>query len=384
MPSLQAEAPNMRRLISADSHWAPPLTLADELPAAYRAEVPHLEERSDGLYYVQPRQGITDEFFVGERKISSEDADRVAVGASPGANPSPYPKGRLAEMAKENVLGEVLIGPGGFGLSVPDKVEMAWCTLLNDWLAENYRDHMHQFAPGIHLPFACGMKAAVAELERAVKLGLRPVLLPDYFPGKPYYLPEWEPLWEAAAALKIPVTVHISPNRGHEVRQARGVERWRGAADTGLMAMSVGQVETVCWFVFGGILERHPDLKIVMTEGSAGWLPWLTEYADYSHLGRFSQISMMMTGDKFAKLKEKPSEYIKRQVSCTFMWDPAAIAARDITGLDCLIWANDYPHFEGIFPTSQDHVARQFAGVPEVEIDQMVRGNAAKIFGLTG
>jgi predicted TIM-barrel fold metal-dependent hydrolase len=236
---------------------------------------------------------------------------------------------------------------------------------------------MHQFAPGIHLPFACGMEEAIKELERAAKLGLRPILLPDYFTDKPYYLPEWEPLWEAANALKIPVTLHISPNRGYESpRRAQ----WRGAGETGFTMMSVCQSETVCWFVFSGILERYPDLKIVLTEGSAGWLSWLVPFADYAHLGRFKEVAQMLHGGA-PRLKEKPSEYIKRQVACTFMWDPLAVQARNITGLDCLMWGNDYPHFEGVFPDSQAFVDEQFAGVPEAEIDQMVSGNAAKVFG---
>jgi predicted TIM-barrel fold metal-dependent hydrolase len=65
------------------------------------------------------------------------------------------------------------------------------------------------------------------------------------------------------------------------------------------------------------------------------------------------------------------------------MWDPAAIRLRDITGLDCLMWGNDYPHNEGSFPFSAEWVEKQFAGVPEAEVDAMVRGNAARIFNIT-
>jgi predicted TIM-barrel fold metal-dependent hydrolase len=86
----------------------------------------------------------------------------------------------------------------------------------------------------------------------------------------------------------------------------------------------------------------------------------------------------------FAELQAPPSFYMKRQAKATFMWDPLAIRNRDLTGLDCLLWGNDYPHWEGSFPDSQQWVEKQFAGVPEDEIDQMVRGNAAEIFGLTG
>ena len=64
------------------------------------------------------------------------------------------------------------------------------------------------------------------------------------------------------------------------------------------------------------------------------------------------------------------------------MWDPVAVAARDYTGTDCLLWGNDYPHIEGSFPDSQAWVEKQFSGVPEEEIDAMVRGNAASTFNL--
>ena len=47
------------------------------------------------------------------------------------------------------------------------------------------------------------------------------------------------------------------------------------------------------------------------------------------------------------------------------------------------MWGNDYPHMEGAFPFSQEWVDKQFAGVPEAEIDMMVRGNAARLFGIT-
>ena len=47
------------------------------------------------------------------------------------------------------------------------------------------------------------------------------------------------------------------------------------------------------------------------------------------------------------------------------------------------MWGNDYPHNEGSFPFSAEWVEKQFAGVPDVEVDAMVRGNAARIFGIT-
>ena len=84
------------------------------------------------------------------------------------------------------------------------------------------------------------------------------------------------------------------------------------------------------------------------------------------------------------KLEELPSHYMKRQAKATFMWDPVALANREFTGNDCLMWGNDYPHAEGVFPDSQQYVDKQFAGIPEDEVRQITYGNARHVFGFTG
>jgi predicted TIM-barrel fold metal-dependent hydrolase len=342
--------------------------------------------REDGDYLVQPsflanvddQNALMNTMAGAGRKIDRAGLDAVLVAAAAGACPSPYPEGRLREMERDGVVAEVLIGPEGFGHHMPGDADLAWCGLMNDWLGQHYRDHLHCFAPTIQLPVSAGVDAAVKELERGHAMGLRPALLPDCLPHRPYWEPEWEPLWEAAAALKMPISLHIA--FGHTMPHQ--LKLWRGMTQTGLMWSSAAQNETICWFVFGGILERYPDLRIVLTEGSAGWLPWLIEYMDYSYKGRFTKGDSplrQLAGP--LELKELPSFYVKRQVSCTFMYDPVAVQMRHVTGLDCLMWGNDYPHPEGVFPDSQDMVAAQFAGVPEAEIEQMVYGNARRVFG---
>jgi predicted TIM-barrel fold metal-dependent hydrolase len=377
----------MRPLITADSHWSPPVALADALPERYREFVPHLERRFDGDYLVQPSflpkvqdQNALMTMMQGMgRKVEPGEVDKMLMAGHGDSNPSPYPEHRLREMERDGVVAEVLIGPEGFGFHMPGDADLAWCRLMNDWLALHYRDHLHRFAPTIQLPLNAGMDAVVKELERGAALGLRPALLPDCLPDNPYYRPDWEPLWEAAASLKIPISLHIS--FGHTER--RHMEVWPGMTQSGLMWSSAAQNETICWLVFGGVLERHPDLRIILTEGSAGWLSWLVEYMDYAYAGRFTQSvgPLQMLGGPL-KLKELPSTYVKRQVACTFMFDPVAVKMRHTTGLDSLMWGNDYPHPEGVFPNSQEMVATQFAGIPDAEVEQMVFGNAARIFGL--
>ncbi|MFI5046480.1 MAG: amidohydrolase family protein [Acidimicrobiia bacterium] len=130
-------------------------------------------------------------------------------------------------------------------------------------------------------------------------------------------------------------------------------------------------------------LERYPDLHVIMTEGYAAWLAFAMQFFDHHWSdSRFGVMTNLAGGPMAATLEAPPSFYLKRQAHATFMWDPIAIRTRDLTGIDCLLWGNDYPHQEGSFPFSQEWIDKQFAGVPEHEIDAMVRGNAARLFGI--
>src|SRR5262249_32604098 len=78
-----------------------------------------------------------------------------------------------------------------------------------------------------------------------------------------------------------------------------------------------------------------------------------------------------------------PSEYVKRQIHVSFMDDPVAIAAREIVGVDTLMWGNDYPHAEGTYPHSREAVDTLFSSVPANARRSILGGTAARIFGIT-
>ena len=135
---------------------------------------------------------------------------RAAVGnVCPEAVPSFDPAAQLADLERDGVYGAVLIGRiSAFEDDTPAEVDVAYCQLVNDWLAETWRPYLDRVAPAIYLPFR-DVAASVRELERAAAMGLRPALLPDGIFDRPYHLAEWEPLWEAANALKVPLSMHV-------------------------------------------------------------------------------------------------------------------------------------------------------------------------------
>jgi predicted TIM-barrel fold metal-dependent hydrolase len=373
---------NVRPLISTDFHIATPPSLLDGLPDTIKDQFQHLEHRADGTYLVGPTAGAMSAMagLVPPVKVDDEaQLARLAMrNVCDEANPGFRPEDQLADMAREGIEAAVLIGRFPvFASTETLDAEIAYCRVVNDWLADTYRDHLHHFAPAIHLPFN-DVDASVRELERAAGMGLRPALLPDGIYERPYFYDEWEPLWEAADALRVPFTMHVGGLRAKLNPDPRAIA-FPGYAQTGWYLMCAGMAETLSWFAYSGLFEKYPNLTVVMTEGYAGWLGFAVQFFDHHWDGRFEKLSFTPK----RKLDAPPGYYIRRQAKATFMWDPIAINNREFTGTDCLLWGNDYPHQEGAFPHSQEWVEKQFAGVPDDEIDRMVRRNAAEVFGFT-
>jgi predicted TIM-barrel fold metal-dependent hydrolase len=375
-----------RRLITTDCHIAVPFSLIDELPQSYRQYFPHIERGEDGPYLKlrHPRAMMSEEVMAApppEGVKVSDDPEflaRMAVrNVCAGGKPSFDPAEQLADLERDGVYGAVLIGRfDGFDEWAPIEADIAYCRVVNDWLAETWGPYLDRVAPGIHLPYR-DVAASVKELERAAKLGLRPALLPDAIFHRPYHLQEWEPLWEAANDLRIPFTMHVG---GLRSPPGAASAAYPGGAEVSWYNLCGAMGETMGWFTYSGIFERYPNLHIVMTEGYAGWLAFAMEFFD--HHWQQSRFRTLGIGADVMqpKIKDPPSTFLKRQAHATFMWDPVAVRNRDLTGLDCLMWGNDYPHNEGSFPDSQDWIERQFAGAPEADIDAIVRGNAARLF----
>jgi predicted TIM-barrel fold metal-dependent hydrolase len=397
--SLVEEVEYMRKLITTDSHLAPPPWLVEQLPEHLQDKVPgrfmRYEERGDKRYIVYPPQlaaRMKEHGIPTEMEVDSDESlvRMIHLATASGVDATPYfdPVGRLKDMERENVVGAVLCGDPVIGFTrEPEAIEaqILYCRVVNDWLAETYKDHLGQFAPGIHLPFLDPAACAV-ELERAADLGLRPALLPHGIWDDPFYLPHWESVWEVAAERHIPITLHIGGARDRPAAQSEGMgsmsegspSTYPGATLEGFFGQACAMGQELVQFTLSGILHKDPDLHVVLTEGYAFWMAGLMQFCDHLWEGRYSDRNRGQI-----ELDHSPSFYMKRQAHATFMWDPVAIRNREMTGLECLMWGNDYPHPEGIFPDSQAFVEKQFAGVPETDIDKMTFTTAKELFGFT-
>ncbi len=132
-------------------------------------------------------------------------------------------------------------------------------------------------------------------------------------------------------------------------------------------------MKPLCLFVASGILERHPALRFVLVECGIDWLAWVLQTLDQINEKRHMWIQ--------PKLELKPSEYFRRQGAATFADDEVGLELRHVTGVDCLLWGNDYPHDEGTFPHSQKVIARVFRKLTDAERKAILHDNPARLYG---
>jgi predicted TIM-barrel fold metal-dependent hydrolase len=123
--------------------------------------------------------------------------------------------------------------------------------------------------------------------------------------------------------------------------------------------------------MMSGMLQRFPDLKIVMSEGGISWVPGAIERAD-----RIWELNHLWADTA----NVKPSEMFAKNFWVCFVDEPYGVEFRDKIGLDKIMWECDYPHAETSWPNSQASVAKSMKGVPSAEVDAMVHGNAEKVF----
>ena len=107
-------------------------------------------------------------------------------------------------------------------------------------------------------------------------------------------------------------------------------------------------------------------------EAGIGWIPYVLEHMDLEWEDQFHDL----------ELKMKPSDYWHRQCYATYQSDPIGLRLIDVLGEDNVMWGSDFPHPDGVWPDSQEFIAREMAEVPERIQRKVLWGNAARLYGL--
>ena len=281
------------------------------------------------------------------------------------------PKERVKEMAEDGVSAEVLYPTNALSLfRVADqRLQEACFRVYNDWLIEYC-----SVAPDRLIGVACisvyDIDAAVKELERCQEAGMKGVEIWEVpRPDLPFHSDHYEPLWAALAEIEMPLSFHILT--GYNANRPRwDIETYRAVTNT----KTQEALDAVFEFVFYGILERYPKLKLVTVEHEMGFWPWTLQQWDYYHSRFKDRIESTLT--------LKPSEYAARQLYTTFFNDRIGAQSISFWPSNNAMWSNDYPHENSPWPNSRKIIERDLGDMPVDVRAKIVSGNVTELYQL--
>ena len=355
-------------VISGDSHVLEPADLwTRPLTTKYGDLVPRM---------VDEYQGVKGAFFftgyeyvaVGEAVEGDEAMQRKLIAA--GADPAV----RVKCMDEDGVHGEIVNSTFLlFGMRTPrDDLLQDMCAVFNDWLAE-YCSHAPKRLYGTSMIHLRDVAWACAELDRTAKKGLKSVIINcDARPGwPPFQNPVYDPFWARCQELDMPVTLHIITGNERDLFTLHGAERI-DVPRRGIGVFSEAGPVLANEFIFGGILDRFPKLKLVCSEFEVSWLPyWLFRIRQLQN--DFGPVL------KIRKIKRPVEEYLG-QIYHGLIDDPYLDKVIDIIDPKTIMWGSDFPHARCTYPNTLKVVERVLGHLGKEMMEDIALRNCARFY----
>jgi predicted TIM-barrel fold metal-dependent hydrolase len=357
-------------VVSCDTHAGP------SLRHALRPYCPQKYLPDFDAYTKVQQEHLGPELYFG-------DADKYANTLSCKGHDDP--SARLHDMDESGIAAAVVFGGGqnheavpflGLGfdagnVQVAHKLRAVGERIWNEWLSDYVTESPTRLVGVMQAPL-WDVEYAVREIERFHDRGLRAVNFPSPRSDFPAYNdPRYERIWAVCADRDIPLASHSG-----------GGERSLGWDGPGGMAITFSETQWLCrrhlpQLIFGGVFERHPRLKVVFTEQRVAWVAYTLQEYDSLYF------SDMANPQWRAPWPKRPSEYWRDHcyIGGSFM-APFEVAMRHEVGLRNLLWGDDYPHVEGIWPKTWLNMRDTFCNVPEDDARWILGKNAIDVYGL--
>jgi predicted TIM-barrel fold metal-dependent hydrolase len=367
--------------ISVDDHVVEPAQVfADHIEPRFRDRAPRIVDR-DGVegwlweerFYPLSFQGneATRKFRAGEAGRGDDLFARRYDDMIPAAYD---PHERIRAMDEDGVWAELLFptfprfGGTAFLQAEDKELALAMVRAWNDWMLDEWcAAYPDRFVPQTLIPL-WDIPAAVAEIERCADKGSRAILFVEN--QHPLGLPSfptghWRPIFEACNATGLPLSMHIGTSASL-LRPSPETTPSVGIALCGVNSMSaLGDL------IFSGTFNGLPNCRIALSEGGAGWVPYVLERLDYTWArSRYEGLENT----------EPPSQVFAEHVWVCIISDLYAIRNRDLIGVDKLMWEADFPHNDSNWPNSRKLLAESMLEVPDDEARAIAEGNARALY----
>jgi uncharacterized protein len=286
--------------------------------------------------------------------------------------------GVSAQIAFPNNLG---LGGQGVAKATSDHSLLNTCVeIYNDHGAEVQQRTGNRILPMAIMP-AWSPEACVREARRTHGLGMRGVNItadPSDQGAADLADTVWDPFWDTCAELQMPVHFHI----GNSDTTMNFYDSYSWGSNTqavhwaiGGMMLFIGNARSVVNLIASGILDRHPELKVVSVESGVGWIPFVMEALHYEMAENAPR--------DLKKLSLTPLEYFQRQIYATTWFERADIAYTiQRLGEDHIMFETDFPHPTCLYPEPLKNAADNLAGLSSTAREKILSRNAKLLYRL--
>ena len=375
--------PASTRLMSADDHMIEPRHLwVDRVPARYRDRCPRIVEvdgreaweYEDELTYIpmgscRPLPGFSEAGYPPAPGTARYDEIR------PGCYD---PVERIKDMDIDGVWGQLCFpnyarfaGHRFFLNSKDHELALACLRTYNDYLLDEWcATDPSRLYGAVILPLN-DIGLAVAELQRVLAKGAKAIAFsenPTVLGLPSVHTDHWDPLWSAVNEAGIPVCMHIGSS-------SRLVTTSADAPPTVLVSLNGlnSMMAGVDWLM-SGILERFTNVKVMLSEGGAGWIPYILERADKAfHDKRLKPNETIGQTSRGGTLP--PSQLFREHMYVCLVDEHFALRSLGDIPADNLLWEGDYPHGDGLWPNNHRYLEKGLAGVPDEDATKIAETN---------
>jgi len=364
-------------LVSVDDHVVEPPDMFDgHLPAKYKDLAPKVIQNADGndvwLYEGQELPNI------GLNAVSGKPPEEYGIEPTTFAEMRPgcYDiHERVRDMNANGVLGSMCFPSfpqfcGQLFSRTEDKtVALAMLQAYNDWHVDEWcGTYPGRFIP-LSLPPIWDPQLMADEVRRMAKKGCRAVTFsenPEKLGWPSFHSDHWDPFFQACVDEGTVLCLHIGSSSQLTITSIEAPIN----VMISLQPMNIAQAAAdILW---SRVMIEFPDLKIALSEGGTGWIPYFLERVDYVY-----EHHQEWTGQD---LPMKPSELFKERFITCFIDDAAGVKNRYDVGLDHMTWECDYPHSDSTWPDSPERLAKSLEGLSDHEVNVITHENAMRLF----
>ncbi|OBF14859.1 amidohydrolase family protein [Mycobacterium sp. ACS4331] len=367
-------------LISVDDHIIePPDMFANHLPAKYVDEAPRLVHNADGSDTWQFRDVVIPNVALNavagrpkeEYGLEPQGLDEIRPGCYDPAE-------RVKDMSAGGVLATMNFPSfPGFAarLFATEDVEfsMALVRAYNDWHIDEWcGSHPGRFIP-MAIPAIWDPQLCADEVRRVNKKGVHSLTFTENPStlGYPSFhdLEYWRPLWEALVETDTVMNVHIGSSGKLAITAPDA------PMDVMITLQPMNIVQAAADLLWSAPIKEFPDLKIALSEGGTGWIPYFLDRVDRT----FEMHSTWTHQDFGGKL---PSEVFREHFMTCFISDPVGVKNRHLIGVDNICWEMDYPHSDSMWPGAPEELMAVFDtyDVADDEINKITHENAMRLY----